>query len=159
MSKIPVINCFRAIICGPKIGQRKFVDLDGLGLIYGSQNFVADLKDRFLDGKRDAELVQRNRLFRPIDPQHLLNRASDVLGFDLEAARKAKRISSGEKENRDILIYLLWKRGGLSNQEIGALLGVTYSMVSKVVSTFEDRVQAESNVRAKIKNLNSQFKV
>jgi hypothetical protein len=82
-------------------------------------------KDRFLDGKRDAELPQRNQLFRPIDPQHLLNKASGVLGFDLEAARKAKRISSGEKENRDILIYLLWKRGGLSNQEIGALLGVT----------------------------------
>jgi hypothetical protein len=32
-------------------------------------------------------------------------------------------------------------------------------MVSKVVSTFGDRVQAESKVRAKIKNINSQFKV
>jgi predicted transcriptional regulator len=72
---------------------------------------------------------------------------------------KQKRSHPAEKENRDILIYLLWKRGGLSNQEIGALLCVTYSMVSKVVSTFGDRVQAESKVRDKIKNLNSQFKV
>jgi hypothetical protein len=32
LSKIPVIGGFRAIICGPKIGQRKFIDLDGLSL-------------------------------------------------------------------------------------------------------------------------------
>ena len=39
------------------------------GLIYGSQNFVADLKARFLDGKKDEELPQRNLLLRPVDPQ------------------------------------------------------------------------------------------
>lgn len=129
------------------------------GLIYGSQHFVADLKARFLDGKKDEELPQRNRLLRPVDPQLLLNSASDVLGFDLEAARKAKKIAPGEKEKRDMLIYLLWKTGGLSNQEIGSLTGVTYSLVSKVVSTFGDRVQTERKTRAKFENLKSQFKV
>jgi len=73
---------------------------------------------------------------RPVDPQLFLSSASDVLGFDLEAARKTKNIAPGEKEKRNMLIYLLWKRGGLSNKEIGTLFGVTYSMVSKVVSTF-----------------------
>jgi hypothetical protein len=129
------------------------------GFIYGSQNFVADLKARFLEGKKDAELSQRNRLLRPVDPGLLLNSAADVIGFNLEIARKQKRISPGEKEKRDMLIYLLWKSGGLSNREIGTLLGVTYSMVSKVVSSFGDRVQAERKVKAKFENLNSQFKV
>jgi hypothetical protein len=32
LNKIPVMNGFRAIICGPKIGQIKFADLDGLDL-------------------------------------------------------------------------------------------------------------------------------
>jgi transposase len=88
-----------------------------------------------------------------------LSSASDVLGFDLEAARKTKNIAPGEKEKRNMLIYLLWKRGGLSNKEIGTLFGVTYSMVSKVVSTFGGRIQAEREARSKFNNLNSQFKV
>jgi REP element-mobilizing transposase RayT len=129
------------------------------GFIYGSQCFVEDLKARFLDDKKDVELPQRNRLLRPFDPQLLLKSASDVLGFDLESARKAKRIASDEKEKRDILIYFLWKSGGLSNQEIGSLLGVTYSTVSKVVSAFGGRVQADREVRANFESLNSQFKV
>ncbi len=128
------------------------------GFIFGSQDFVADLKARFLDGKNDEELPQRNRLLRPDDPQQLLNSASDILGFDLEAVRKAKRIAPGEKQKRDMLIYLLWKRGGLSNKEIGTLFGVTYSMVSKVVSTFGGQVQAAREARAKFNNLYSQFK-
>jgi predicted transcriptional regulator len=58
-----------------------------------------------------------------------------------------------------MLVYLLWKTGGLSNKEIGSLLGVTYSTVSKVVSAFGGRVKAEKKLREKFECLNSQFKV
>lgn len=58
-----------------------------------------------------------------------------------------------------VLICLLWKSRGLSNQEIGSLLGVTYSTVSKVVSAFSGRVQAEREVWVKFEKLNSPFKV
>lgn len=129
------------------------------GFIYGSQDFVADLKARFLDDNKNVEIPERNRLLRPVDPQLLLESASDILGFDLESACKAKKIAPGEKEKRDMLIYLLWKTGGLSNQEIGSLLGITYSTVSKVANAFGARAQAEREVRAKFENLNSQFKV
>jgi REP element-mobilizing transposase RayT len=129
------------------------------GFIYGSQDFVTDLKARFLVDKKDVELVQRNRLLHPVDSQLLLKRASKVLNFDLESARKAKKIAPNEKEKRDILIYFLWKTGGMSNKEIGSLFGVTYSTVSKVVSVFGGRVQAEKELRAQFKYLNSQFKV
>jgi hypothetical protein len=39
LSKMPVIGGFRAIICGPKIGQRKFADLDGLLLFIRKDAF------------------------------------------------------------------------------------------------------------------------
>ncbi len=129
------------------------------GFIYGSQNFVADLKARFLDDKKDAELPQRNRLLQPVDPQRLIKSVSEVLSFDLESARKAKRIDPGEKEKRDMLIYFLWKSGGLPAKEIGLLLGITYSTVSKVVSSFGGRVQNEKELGDKVESLNSQFKV
>jgi REP element-mobilizing transposase RayT len=129
------------------------------GFIYGSQDFVADLKARFLDDKKDVELPQRNLLLHSVDSQLLLKSASKVLNLDLKSARKVKKIAPGEKEKRDMLVYLLWKTGGLTNKEIGSLLGVTYSTVSKVVSAFGGRVQAEKGLRAKFEYLNSQFKV
>lgn len=129
------------------------------GFIYGSQNFVADLKARFLGDKVDVELPQHNRLLRSIDCQQLLKRASEIIGFDLESACITKKIASGEKEKRDMLIYLLRKTGYLSNNEIGSLLGVTYSTVSKIVSAFAIRIKTEKEVRDKFEALNSQFKV
>ncbi len=129
------------------------------GFIYGSQDFVVDLKSRFLGDKKDVELPEHNRLLRTDDPQQLLKSASDDLGFDLTSARKAKRIAPEQKEKRDMLIYLLWKTGRLSNRHIGAMLGVTYSTVSKVVSVFQGRVQTDRKLRIEFDRLNSLFKV
>ncbi len=129
------------------------------GFIYGSQDFVADLKSRFLGDKKDVELPEYNRLLRTDDPQQLLKSASDALGFDLTSACKAKRIAPEQKEKRDMLIYLLWKTGRLSNRHIGAMLGVTYSTVSKVVSVFQGRVKANRKLRIEFDKLNSLFKV
>jgi putative transposase len=59
------------------------------GFIYGSQNFIDDIKARFWSDKKDVELPQRNSLLRPVDPRQLLQSASDWLNFDLESACKA----------------------------------------------------------------------
>lgn len=129
------------------------------GFIYGSQDFVLDLKTRFLGDTKKAELPQHNQLMRVVDPQRLLNKASSILEFDLASARIAKKIAPGEKEKRDMLIYLLWKTGRLSNKEIGAFLGVTYSTISKVVSAFSARVQVDENLLDKFDQLNSRCRV
>ena len=128
------------------------------GLIYGGQNFVADLKARFLENKQDAELPQHNSLFREFDPNLLLNKTSRILGFNIEAARNAKKISTGEKDNRDLLIYLLWKTGRLSNKEIGTYFGLTYSAISRCVKAINDRVSVEQKLRDKYQILKSQIK-
>ncbi len=103
------------------------------GLIYGSQDFVNDLKARFLGDKKNKELPQHNSLFKEFDPEVLLNKASKMLGFDIEAARTAKKIAPGYKDKRDLLIYLLWKTGRLSNKEIGFYFGLSYSAISRRV--------------------------
>lgn len=60
------------------------------GLIFGSQDFVADLKSRFLSDQKDKELPQHNSLFRAFDPEALLKNASEVLGFNTESARMGR---------------------------------------------------------------------
>ena len=129
------------------------------GLIYGNRNFTADLKSRFLGDRKDVELPQHNKLFKAFDPESVVRHASLVLNFDLESARVAKRIGPDEKEKRDMLVFMLWKTGRLSNKAIGALVGVTYSAVSKIVSRFDASISADKGLREKVDELNSQFKV
>ena len=129
------------------------------GLIYGGQDFVERIKTRFLGDQKDAELPQHNRLFRSFDSELLLNKAAKALDFDLEAARNSKKIGIGEKDKRDVLIHLLWKTGRMSNQEIGSCFRLTYSSISKIVSSVNDRIQNEKNLKAQFDVLNSQFKV
>jgi putative transposase len=129
------------------------------GLIYGSQEFIEDIKERFLSDKKDAELPQHNSMLRTFDPELILKRASEHLGFNLEAARKARKIGPGDKDKRDLMIYLLWRAGRLSNSAIGAYFGLTYSAVSRRVKLISDKIDADQDVRGRYNDLKSQIKV
>ena len=128
------------------------------GLIYGGQDFVSELKARYLVGKKDVELPQYNSMFREFDSDLLLNTASRILEFNLEGARNAKKIDAVAKDKRDLLVYLLWKTGRLSNREIGVYFGLTYSAISRRVKIINDRISAEQRLKKQYQMLKSQIK-
>lgn len=129
------------------------------GLIYGSQDFVSDLKDRFLNDKKDIELPQYNSLFREFDPDLLLNKASRNLGIEIEAIRNVQRIGADKKDKRDLLVYFLWKTGRFSNRKIGSFFGLTYSAVSRYVKEINGRIQVEPKIKEKYQKVKSLIKV
>lgn len=129
------------------------------GLIYGSRDFVKKLKTRYLKGEKHTELPQHNSLFREFVPEVMLKKASDVLGLDIEAARNAGKMRDSEKEKRDLLIYLLWKTGRYSNQEIGTHFGLTYSSISRSVKAINTRIFDEQRLKKKYQIVKSHFKV
>jgi REP element-mobilizing transposase RayT len=129
------------------------------GLIFGGEEFIKSLKTRFLEKETKQEIPQHNKLFREFNPDLFLKQVSEILPFDVEAARIARRISPGEKDNRDILLYLLWKTGRLSNHEIGVLLGMTYSAVSRRIKVFHDKLSVDQNLRSKYQYVKSLIKV
>lgn len=129
------------------------------GLIYGSQYFVDSIKSSFLNDNKNNELPQHNQLFMGMDPMLLFKKAATVLDFDLESSRGRYIVNSKEKEKRDMLIYLLWKTGRMSNQNIGSLFGITYSAVSKIVSAFSAKIQKDKELKNQYNRMNSQFKV
>jgi len=129
------------------------------GLIYGGQDFISDLKSRFLDDKKDVELPQHNSMLREFNSDLLLKKATAILDFNLEAARNAKKIGPAEKDKRDLLIYLLWKTGRLSNREIGAYFGLTYSAISRRVKVANNRISEDKRLKGKYQRLKSQIKV
>ncbi len=129
------------------------------GLLYGSQTFVAEIKERFRNDHKNVELPQHNSMFRECDPEVLLKTASALLTFDLASARNTRRISPLEKDHRDLLVYLLWQEGRLSNREIGDCFGLTYSAVSRRVKIVADKLAVDGDLKQKYETLKSQIKV
>ena len=129
------------------------------GLAYGSRAFMDQLKNRFLNERLDPELPQCKLLRDHVDAQALARQASVALGLDLEALRRTVRIAKQGMEKRDMLIYLLWDSGRLSNQRIASLLGLTHSNISRRVSLFKARLAQEKTLAKEYADIESQIKV
>ncbi len=129
------------------------------GLIYGGEKFVDDIKKRFLGDNNDVALPQYNSLLRTFDPELLLEKACEFLEFDINTAKNTGRIAPGEKVNRDMLVYMVWQSGRLSNKAIGEYFGLTYSSVSKCVKSIGDRLSSDNEFKVRYHELKSQFKL
>jgi chromosomal replication initiation ATPase DnaA len=77
----------------------------------------------------------------------------------LEKLKKAQRLYGKDKENRDLLVYLLWERGVHTNEGIGSLFGLTYSSVSHIVKRLKAQIRNSNKLKEKHKLLNSQYKI
>ena len=129
------------------------------GLVYGSETFLNDLKERFLSSQKEVELPQHNRMYRDVDPNIILKTACEAMQLDLDVVQKSKRITKTLKDQRDLLIYLLWQSGRFSNREIGTLLGISYSNVSRRVIEIRKKLEKDSGVRGRYKALSALIKV
>lgn len=129
------------------------------GLVLGSQNFVNTLKERFLDGAKDGELPQRNRMFLAIDTDALVARAARQFDLDINALRRQKRVSSQTRGQRDMLICFLYDTGRLSNEKIASVLGVSGSNISHRVRLFKAQLGRDRQLRLKYEGLKSLIKV
>lgn len=129
------------------------------GLVYGSENFLKDLKKRYLQKQKDVELPQHNRMYRDFDPKKILEIASKAMKIDLEVLRKTRRIPKSLKDQRDLLIYLLWESGRFSNQEIGIQLGVSYSNVSRRIIRIREKFEEDRCLIAEYKKISALIKV
>jgi len=63
------------------------------------------------------------------------------------------------KDDRDLMIYLIWKTCILTNEETGRFFGMTYSAVSHVLSSMRTRMKKERDLRVKYNQLYSLCKM
>jgi putative transposase len=129
--------------------QRIWQDLRH-GIFLGTQKFLQKIKQRHLPDKPNGEIPQQGQLRKSIDPDAVLIQAAKILNCELAGLRKTARVSQTDKLNRDMLIYLLWQSGRLTNPQIGEKFGLTYSAVSRRVGIFKDTL-------TKSKPLQNQF--
>ncbi len=129
------------------------------GLYLGTREFVDKLKSTFLTNDVHDEIPQQAKLLRVSDPQVLLEKAARILDCNVIDFRQSLRIPEGYRNKRDLLIYVLWETGLYKNQEIGDLLGLTYSSISRRVNITRERISEDSEFRKKFKQLKSQIKM
>ncbi|NNL75442.1 MAG: hypothetical protein HKO68_03805 [Desulfobacterales bacterium] len=117
------------------------------GMILGSQKFVDKIRRTYGMQTGHQEIPRQKKMAREFNPTSFLVEASKVLNCDLKSLKAANRVSTRDKEDRDLLIYALWKTGALTNTKIGELFGVTYSSVSHSVKSARSKL--EENHRLK----------
>lgn len=129
------------------------------GMFLGTKKFTEKIKKQYLRGKPHQEIPQQKQLDKNVDPEALCLQAAEMSNCNLEHLRKSKRISKADKADRDILIYLLWQSGQLTNQQIGKKFGLTYSAVSQRVSIFKDLLRKNKAMKDKFNQIKSQIKI
>jgi hypothetical protein len=88
-----------------------------------------------------------------------LRSAEEIFGCDVKHFVHAKRLSGGEKEIRDMLLYGIWKTGQLKNEQIGDLFGLSYSGVSHAVKSVKLKLSKSRQLQIKLDQLYSLFKL
>ena len=129
------------------------------GLYLGTSEFVDTLKSTFLTDSVHAEVPQQTKLLRLRNPKALLEKAAHILDCNVADYKDSLRISKQDRDNRDLLIYLLWETGLYKNQEIGNLLGLTYSSISRRANITRARMPNNSKFKQQFKQLKSQIKM
>ena len=138
--------------------QRLWEDLRH-GQFLGTKTFTEEIKKRYLPDAPHAEIPAQKHLMKSIDPDAAIFKAAKILNCNPQHYRKAGRISAVDKLNRDLLLYLLWQMGQLTNQQIGEKFGLTYSAVSSRVRIFKDLLKNNQALQDKFNQIKSLIKI
>ena len=103
------------------------------GVILGTRSYVDEIRARYLKGKTPSDQPQLSRILKDEDKARVLREAASMLDFDLNESKKRRRVLRKDRLNRDLLLYLLWETGLMSNGEIREVFGLAASSVSRRV--------------------------
>jgi len=129
------------------------------GLILGTEKFIERIKSTYLTGDPHKEIPQQRMILRNHAPATLLSRGAEILKCDIEVFQQASRIKDSQKEDRDLLIYLLWEQGQYKNSEIGDPFGLGYSSVSRRVSIVKSKLENNQELQRKYEKIKSLIKM
>jgi len=98
-------------------------------MIIGSKKFVKKIRSTCLSGKLHKEIPQQRDLAKGVDPVVKLKEAARILDCDLDCFRRSPRISKAERDDRDLLVFSVWRIGNLTNNKISRVFGIMYSSI------------------------------
>ena len=129
------------------------------GMIMGTKKFVDKIRLKYMPDNFHREIPQQRALGKSVEPEKMLKKAAEILNCDFDFIRHSRRIPKSLKDDRDLLVYLVWKSCMLTNEETGLLFGMTYSAISHILSSMRTRMQKESGLRVKFNRIYSLCKM
>jgi REP element-mobilizing transposase RayT len=129
------------------------------GVILGTSDFVKKIRNAFLPDSPHKEIPQCRKMQKDVDSLELIENAAKMLNVDMKFCQQTKRIPQEIKVNRDLLVFCIWKTGFLTNEKIGELFGVSYSSISHIVRSVQERLGKDKAFKKKYLKLYSLFKI
>ena len=137
--------------------EKKLLEDLRYGMIIGSKKFVDKIRNTYLPEKPHKEIPQQRDLAKHFDPVVRLKEAAKILDCDLDHFRRVSRITKSERDDRNLLVFSVWKTGRLTNNEIGNLFGMTYSSVSHIVKTVRLKIEKDQDLKERYSKIYSLF--
>lgn len=129
------------------------------GMILGAKNFVNKIRKQFLPDIPHNALPQQKQLAKDIKLDDVLKKSAKIIKIDLDKCIQAKRLHGTDKHKRDLLVYLLWNKGLMTNEELGRLFDISHSAVSHSVKRFKEKMINDKKVKTQFEKLNSYFRL
>jgi len=91
------------------------------GMILGAKKFVDKIRKQFLPDIPHNDLPQQKHLAKDINVEDLLKKSAKIVQIDIDKCVQAKRLHGIDKHKRDLIVYLLWNKGLMTNEKLGRL--------------------------------------
>jgi len=98
-------------------------------------------------------------LAKDIDIDDVLKKSAKILQVDLDKCIQAKRLHGIDKHKRDLIVYFLWNRGIMTNEQLGRIFDISHSAVSHSAKRFKKKMINDKKVKKQFDKFNSQFKI
>jgi putative transposase len=128
-------------------------------MILGAKKFVNRVRKQFLPDTPHDALPQQKQLAKYIDLDDLLKKSVEIVQIDLDKCVQAKRLHGIDKHKRDLIIYFLYNKGLMTNEQLGCLFNVSHSAISHSVRKYKEKMMNDKKVKGQFDKFNSQFKL
>lgn len=129
------------------------------GMILGTEKFLKRVRKQFLPDIPNHDLPQQKKLARDIDIDDVLKKSAEILQVDLDKFIQAKRLHGIDKHKRDLIVYFLWNRGIMTNEQLGQIFDISHSGVSHSARRFKKEMLNDKKLKKHFDKFNSQFKL
>ncbi|MDI6743677.1 MAG: hypothetical protein QMD11_13160, partial [Smithella sp.] len=132
--------------------EKEILNDERYGIILGSDKFVGWIKEKFGKGKeRDKEIPVERKIRAEGEIERVIEAVEKIFGVgDNEIFNRAR----GErKEARDTVMWILTRKIGMKNYEVGKAFGVGYAAVSHAGQRVEEEMKLSREFARKVEKL------
>ena len=83
----------------------------------GAKQFADRIRSKYFAVSPLKEIPQQRKLAKRSDPGEVFKQACILLDYDLQKYRTSQRIHGEDRQKRDLVAYILWETGSLTNEK------------------------------------------